>query len=531
VDIKEDRIDDFLKVMEKDAKGSRDKSQDPGCIRFDFLHSRDTPNRYYFFEIFTDADGAAQHKNTAHYRAWADFKASGGVENQEVVKLESASIPGVWAIQANNAPYSQAGSCVFVQVEIKPDRIDDFLKAMEVDVTKSRIRGLDPGCLRFDLLRSKDDPNKFVFYEAYTDDEAAAYHKTTDHYKAWADFKATGGVASQDVWKVEASSIPGIWAFQAASVKVGSVEMPLLGFGTYKVGAVPASASSATGGDPPPPSGPDVCSQIIKDAVASGYAMLDCAQFYMNESWVGPALKSIAAPRPSLFITSKVWNNSIYEGPDAVKRQVDKCIEDLQCESIDLFLVHWPVPGKHVAAYQALRECKAAGKVKEIGISNYCIEDYEELRAAGCFGENGEDKPVCNQIEVNPCLFRKKTIDFFTQEGVHIQAYRGLMNGTKAWEQPVLQEVCKELGRTAPQVLGRFLVQQGISHVPKASTPARMAENADFFSFDLSAKQLEALSGLTKPEALDTFKQLYTKCIWRDTPEAGGPLPGERTCD
>jgi len=338
-------------------------------------------------------------------------------------------------------------------------------------------------------------------------------------------------VASQDVWKVEASSIPGIWAFQAASVKVGSVEMPLLGFGTYKVGAVPASASSATGGDPPPPSGPDVCSQIIKDAVASGYAMLDCAQFYMNESWVGPALKSIAAPRPSLFITSKVWNNSIYEGPDAVKRQVDKCIEDLQCESIDLFLVHWPVPGKHVAAYQALRECKAAGKVKEIGISNYCIEDYEELRAAGCFGENGEDKPVCNQIEVNPCLFRKKTIDFFTQEGVHIQAYRGLMNGTKAWEQPVLQEVCKELGRTAPQVLGRFLVQQGISHVPKASTPARMAENADFFSFDLSAKQLEALSGLTKPEALDTFKQLYTKCIWRDTPEAGGPLPGERTCD
>jgi len=423
---------------------------------------------------------------------------------------------------------------VFVHVEIKPDRIDDFLKAMEVDVTKSRIKGLDPGCLRFDLLRSKDDPNKFVFYEAYTDDETAAYHKTTDHYKAWADFKATGGVANQDVWKVEASSIPGIWAFQAASVKVGSVEMPLLGFGTYKVGAVPHSASSATDGDPPPPSGPEVCAQIIKDAVASGYYFLDCAQFYMNESWVGPALKSMAAPRPSLFITSKVWNNSVYEGPEAVKRQVDKCIEDLQCENIDLFLVHWPVPGKHVAAYQALRDCKADGKIKEIGLSNYCIEDYEELRAAGCFGENGEDKPVCNQIEVNPLLFRKKTIDFFTQEGVHIQSYRGLMQGPawgKPWDHPVLQEVCNELGRSPPQVLGRFLVQQGISHVPKTSTPERMSQNADIFSFELSAKQMELLSGLTTPEAIDNYKQLYIKCIWRDTPEAGGPLPGERTLD
>jgi len=529
VDIKEDRVNDFLKVMEIDAVASRDKGQDPGCIRFDFLHSRETPNRYYFYEAYTDDEGAAKHKETAHYKAWADFKASGGVTNQEAAKFETASIPGGWALQANDASCSQAGSCVFVHVEIKPDRIDDFLKAMEVDVTKSRVRSLDPGCLRFDLLRSKDDPNKFVFYEAYVDDDLAAYHKTTEHYKAWADFKASGGVANQVVWKAEASSIPGIWAFQAASVKAGSVEMPLLGFGTYKVGAVPASASAATDGQPPPPSGPDVCAKIVTEAVASGYTSLDCAQFYMNESWIGPALKSMAEPRPSLFITSKVWNNSIYEGPEAVKKQVDKCLEDLQCACIDLFMVHWPVPGKHVAAYQALRECKAAGKIKEIGVSNYTIEDYEELRAAGCFGENGEDKPACNQIEVNPLLFRKKTIDFFTKEGVHIQSYRGLMNGPKAWEHPVLQEICQELGRPAPQVLGRFLVQQGISHVPKASAPERMAENADLFSFDLSAKQLESLSGLTTPEALENFKQLYIKCIWRDTPEAGGPLPGERT--
>merc|ERR1712216_879341 len=90
-------------------------------------------------------------------------------------------------------------SAVVVTVDIKPDRVDDFLKAMEMDVTESRIRNSDPGCLRFDLLRDRDDPNKFIFYEAYVDDDAAAFHKTTKHYKAWADFKGTGGVANQTV--------------------------------------------------------------------------------------------------------------------------------------------------------------------------------------------------------------------------------------------------------------------------------------------------------------------------------------------
>merc|ERR1719373_703936 len=126
-------------------------------------------------------------------------------------------------------------------------------------------------------------------------------------------------------------------------------------------------------------------------------------------------------------------------------------------------------------------------------------------------------------------MYRRKTLDFFQKEGVHIQAYRGLMQGPKSWEASELQEVCKETGKSAPQVLGRFLVQQGISHVPKASVPERMVANADVFTFNLSDAQMEKLSGMMKPEALENFKALYTKCIWRDTPETGNPLPGDRT--
>uniref|UniRef100_A0A7S2CEL7 ABM domain-containing protein n=1 Tax=Alexandrium andersonii TaxID=327968 RepID=A0A7S2CEL7_9DINO len=103
-------------------------------------------------------------------------------------------------------------SAVLVTVVIKEDRVEDFLKAMEDDVTKSRT-DQDPGCARFDLLRDRDQANKFVFYEAYKDDEAAAFHKTTAHYNSWAEFKKSGGVESQTVAKVATSTIEGGWAF------------------------------------------------------------------------------------------------------------------------------------------------------------------------------------------------------------------------------------------------------------------------------------------------------------------------------
>lgn len=223
VEIKPDRIDDFLKAMEDDVTNSRDPEKDPGCYRFDLLRDRDDPNKFIFYEAYKDDDAAAFHKTTSHYNSWAEFKKSGGVVSQEVAKVETGSIPGRWAFQiSDQAPLdadgksldqASVGSGVVVTVDIKPDRLDDFFQAIEKDVLLSRDKGLDPGCMRFDLLRDRGDPNRFYFYEAYVDDNAAGFHKTTDHYNFWAEFKKSGGVLSQSVVKVDTASIPGSWAF------------------------------------------------------------------------------------------------------------------------------------------------------------------------------------------------------------------------------------------------------------------------------------------------------------------------------
>jgi diketogulonate reductase-like aldo/keto reductase len=85
--------------------------------------------------------------------------------------------------------------------------------------------------------------------------------------------------------------------------------------------------------------------------------------------------------------------------------------------------VHWPVPGKHVDAYLELEKLVGEGKIRSIGMSNYAVEDYKELM------EKASIKPTINQIEVNPFLYRKQTIDFFQKEGVEIQSYRALRDG------------------------------------------------------------------------------------------------------
>lgn len=86
-----------------------------------------------------------------------------------------------------------------VHVEINPDRIEEFLKVIEEDAIGSVQR--EEGCLRFEVLKDESAENKFVFLEGYIDEAAFAAHRETPHFKAWSDFKESGGVISVSVAK------------------------------------------------------------------------------------------------------------------------------------------------------------------------------------------------------------------------------------------------------------------------------------------------------------------------------------------
>jgi diketogulonate reductase-like aldo/keto reductase len=148
-------------------------------------------------------------------------------------------------------------------------------------------------------------------------------------------------------------------------------------------------------------------------------------------------------------------------------------------------------------------------------VSNYAVEDYKELLDNGI-----TSKPVVNQIEINPFLYRKNTIDYFRSEGVILQSYRSLRDG-KAMDNPTLAKIGKAHSKSPAQILGRWCVQKGCIYMPKSVKKERMVENALVFDFELSKEEMEELDGLTTPEAFSTFEALYRKCVNRDTTKDG----------
>jgi len=288
-------------------------------------------------------------------------------------------------------------------------------------------------------------------------------------------------------------------------------EHPAIGYGTYKVGFIPASASSGQS-----ETVTRTAKDCVVDALKCGYRFLECAQFYNNEAEIGEAIRVSGIPREELFLCSKVWTTTIEKGPGAIREQVNQSLKDLGTDYLDLYLVHWPVPGKHVQAYITLQELQKEGIIRGIGLSNYAVEDYLEIKSSPDFSIT----PVVNQIEINPFLYRKNTLQFFKQEGILLQSYRSLRDG-KAFSHPTLLHYADKYQKSTAQILGRWCVQHGFVYMPKSVNKSRMIENANVFNFALTEEEMKDLNDLTTQDALLAFRDLYRKCVNRDTSKDG----------
>jgi len=303
---------------------------------------------------------------------------------------------------------------------------------------------------------------------------------------------------------------------------------PNIAFGTYQLGGAPSDTKNY-----------DEIENAISAALEVGYRAFDCAQFYANEDLIGDAFVKLTdnfqkIQRSELYIISKVWTDKIYEGPDAVAAQLKKTIRDLKCGYLDLYLIHWPTPGKHIAAYKELENYATTDEtdpklIRHLGLSNYTIHDYEELKASGL-----KVKPYANQFEINPYLYRKKTIDYFQKEGIRLQGYRiflvlgGKVNindekvDTNICEEDILQNIAKKYpGKTKSNIVVRWAIQKGIQPLPKSKNKSRIAENLNVFDFELTEEDVRKLDSLTTQEAVKLCVDLYERCTVVDTPEEG----------
>ncbi|MBB3086957.1 aldo/keto reductase [Geodermatophilus sabuli] len=265
------------------------------------------------------------------------------------------------------------------------------------------------------------------------------------------------------------------------------VEIPQLGFGVYQVP-------------------PEDTADAVASALEVGYRHIDTAEMYRNEKGVGEGIRRSGVDRGDVFITSKL-NNGLHRRDDAL-RAFDQTLADLGTDHLDLFLVHWPLPGidvDYVETWKAMEEIYAGGRCRAIGVSNFQAHHLRRL-----FAET-EVRPAVNQIEVHPYLAQDDLRAFNADHEIVTEVWSPIAQG-KVLDDPVITTIAEQLDRTPAQVVLRWHVQRGDVVFPKSVTRSRVEENFALFDFELDESAMAAITGLDRGERTgpdpDTFNYI-----------------------
>lgn len=248
------------------------------------------------------------------------------------------------------------------------------------------------------------------------------------------------------------------------------LRMPVMGFGVFQI------------------PDPKACARAVIDAIEIGYRLIDTAASYLNEGAVGQGVKDSGADREELFITSKLWVQDT--GYERTKAAIDRSLQRLRMDYLDLFLIHQPFGDVH-GSWRAMEEACRAGKLRAIGVSNFHPDRLMDIIAFN------ETAPAVNQVEVNPFYQQHEAVAFMRANGVQAQAWAPFAEGrNNLFGNEVLAAIARRHGKTVGQVVLRWVFQRNIVALAKTVRRERMRENLDVFDFTLTAEDMAAIAAL-----------------------------------
>jgi 2,5-diketo-D-gluconate reductase A len=255
----------------------------------------------------------------------------------------------------------------------------------------------------------------------------------------------------------------------------GTVPIPQLGFGVWQV------------------SEDEVVPSVAK-ALEVGYRHIDTAAMYGNERGVGHAIQD-SGLGDSVWVTTKLNNDA--HGFDAAMKAFDVSMDKLQRETLDLYLIHWPLPGKdrYAEAWKAMQALRDDGRITTIGVCNFQVPHLQKL-----YEQTGE-YPAINQIELHPYLVQQELRDFHAENGIVTEAWSPLASGGLGLlNDPTVTEIAQAHDVTPARAILRWHLQLGNVVIPKSVTPSRIDANFDLFGFELTDDEVDRITALDRSE-------------------------------
>lgn len=253
------------------------------------------------------------------------------------------------------------------------------------------------------------------------------------------------------------------------------VSMPYLGLGTYQS------------------DNDQEVIDAVRNALNMGYRHIDTASVYGNEDGVGKGIAESNVDRSDIFAVSKVWNTD--QGYESTLNAFDASLERLGLDYLDLYLIHWPVAGKHKDTWRAMEKLYKEKRIRAIGVSNFMQHHLEDLMA------DTKIIPMVNQMEFHPYVVQQNLIDFCVSKGIQYESWSPFMQG-KVFGLDICKELAKKHNKSIAQVVLRYNLQKGIVAIPKSAKKERITSNTDIFDFELSTEDITFLDSLDRGERI-----------------------------
>ena len=249
------------------------------------------------------------------------------------------------------------------------------------------------------------------------------------------------------------------------------VNMPNIGFGTSLIEG-------------------EECVNNIKQALQAGYRHIDTASAYKNEIYIGQAIKESKISREEIFVTSKVWKDSM--GYEKTIESFNKSLQNLGLDYIDLYLIHWPRNNDeklNIDTWKALEDLYKQKKVRAIGLSNF-LKHHLEIILNNC-----EIVPMVDQLEFHPGLTRQETLNFCKEKNIVVEAWAPLGKG-KMLQNEDLVRISNKYNKSVAQICIKWCLQNDVVPLPKTTNWNRMLENKDVFDFTISDEDMKFINNM-----------------------------------